>query len=247
MSSCDGNTDIVLDVKKSEHLDIRINEQEKSQWCYAAIIEAVAKYYGVYKHNNLGITLNQENISNWYIHNVKDFACTSNTSGVNCPQDPAELLDQLKQVNGDQIYKEFYNKKGAKKYITHIMDGINANYPTIARIGDRSGYHYVLFIGYKTTVVDISKIKANTGMVSFQYLDPLHPTEIRSVTDICLFDKGINADFIDSTTNETHTGFSPLDGIMILFPKAEAAGGGKRNTRRRRSKTRAMKKTLRRH
>lgn len=237
--------DLIMPEKINKQLDITMNMQENTQWCYAAIIEAVAKYYGVHKHNNLGITLNQTNISNWYIENVKDYACKMNNTGVNCPQDPTELLNKLKQVNNFRIYNDYYNLNSHSKYIEYIITGIDNNYPTIARIGANGGYHYVLFIGYKSSLTDTTKLKSDNRMISFQYLDPLHPTEIRSITDTCLFRDGINADFINSSTNKPFVGKSPLDGIMILHPKAETAGGGKRNTRRR-SKKRAMKKTLRR-
>lgn len=202
-----------------------IQPQRQSQWCYASAIEAIAKYYGIYEHNKLNMVLNQENIAQWYLSNVaKGSKCnTDRKYGLNCPQDPKEILSTIFTVN---------TKYDSLDYLTLLKEN-----PLIGLVDG----HYIVLVGYDGTDIyyydpihgsDYSSVK-NSGL--------------RKINATCFLNKGIPIEYVDFSDNETKTTTSKLAGVYYLteWKPPKNKKGGKRNTRRR-SKKRAIKKTLRR-
>ncbi len=105
----------------SKILDIELKKQCSDNWCYAAIVEAVNKYYGL-------SSITQYNIA----HTFPNFEEM---------QDPYEILVNRNLIN---ISKGSYGVKKDIPSWTELVDNIDNNRPIISKVGK----HYILLIGY---------------------------------------------------------------------------------------------------
>ena len=105
----------------SKILDIELKTQCSDNWCYAAVIEAINKFYKLPE-------LSQKSIA----HTFPD------PQGM---QDPYNILNSLNVINKSQ--GAFGVKKGIPSWI-ELVNNINNNRPIISKVGK----HYILLIGY---------------------------------------------------------------------------------------------------
>jgi hypothetical protein len=209
-------------------IPIRLKQQEKSQWCYAAAIQATAAHYGT--------SLTQKSIAQSYIQPRQDD---------NCPQDPVESMNRIGIFNGYHPY----NGRGdiseitgtAKAILKGIVDSINGNHPVLAMIGGAGQNHYILIKGYDV---------GDMGVV-LHILDPVDGAQ-HNVPAIEFFGRGFNSKYIDQSGME-HEGYSLLRGVVysksmndpLLPPKgAKTLGGKRRRTRSKKSQQRRTSKRI---
>jgi hypothetical protein len=197
-------------------LPVRMQTQEQSQWCYAAVVQAMADYYG--------IRLTQADIARKH----PSTPCKVDPTGLNCPQDPYDLLAELGLAYGTDKYTQ--STRSGAKLVKGIRESIDENAPLVALIGSGGQNHYVVIVGYSY----------DNGLYTYTVLDPITGNTPRTVGQVELFNQGFSTAFLDQNGVE-HRGHNPLIGVVYMKPKP-ARGGRTRSRRRRTFRRRTQKK-----
>jgi hypothetical protein len=133
-------------------LGVEIKPQEKSQWCYAAVSQAILSYYGIEQ--------TQTEIA-------KSYETKSKSEPKDCPQDPYDILDKYGVFDGAD--GPIFKNNDDKAYISAIIEAINDDTPVIAKLSEGGGvFHYVILNGYRKE----QGKTARTSKIFFQILDP---------------------------------------------------------------------------
>lgn len=135
-------------------LPITVVRQEKSNWCYSAVSQAVLAYYGVARA--------QADIAKWSTENDPE-TMRKRPVDYNCPQDPVHILDKYGVF--DRVARR------GEANVGFILDAINAKRPVIALVNQGPIDHYVLIKGYDET----RGATARRTIINLHILDPYNP------------------------------------------------------------------------
>jgi hypothetical protein len=150
------DTKIPFDLKNFE-------KQQKSQWCFAAMIQMLRKHYNL-------PNMTQEQIVERIIKKTDNTGKYSSSNADSPydrmnndrPQDPFGYLMEQNMINYSRI-----NEAPDWSVIKEELDG---GRPIIVRAGSANTGHYILLVGYSYPAGGITR--SNTSQIKLYYIDP---------------------------------------------------------------------------
>jgi hypothetical protein len=194
----------------TEKLNIIKKKQDKSNFCYAAVLQSVVNFY-------TGQPISQDQICSFYLTNVTDATKGKPAEDGSYKQDPIHYLEHV------NMFAETVPLDGGVIPGNIIIKEIDAKRPVIMKVDDA---HYVMIYGYKGVLPPKGRIsRSMEKQIRFKFLiyDPIKPN-----------DDDNNIDFLAKTYRSNYEpGKGDIDLIIngVYLTKHPMDGGGKKRKR----------------
>jgi hypothetical protein len=177
----------------------KIRVQQKSQWCYAAIVQMLIEHY------DKKLVPQSEIVSS--VMATAASPTPKEKEDDNLPQDPYAYLDDLHHIR--LIVKD----QAPDSYI--IRTEIDKGCPIIVRVGNAGSGHYMLIVGYSVTTPTASRIggREDISLSRVWYIDPLSKTH--TIETGSNANSKVECEYEDSITKKTNRGKDNITGYFL--------------------------------